>query len=200
MARAAAATPEVTVLCCGGTIDKGYDPETGAFVFKEGAVREVLQSVEISFDVTFQTVCLKDSVDMTDADVDALATACCGVSANKILVTHGTSTIVRSARRIASALVGHAHEAHRTVVLTGSLRPRVFTESDADFNLGVAVGALSALPSGVYIVMSGAAHQYDNVARDPDDGRFVSATTPGCVAGDDPGIQLTLDQLASAAD
>lgn len=44
--------------------------------------------------------------------------------------------------------------------------------------------------------MSGAAHRYDEVARDPKDGRFVSATTPGCVAGDDPGIETTLSLLA----
>lgn len=96
------------------------------------------------------SVCLKDSTDMTEADVSALTTACCEACTRKILVTHGTSTIVRSARAVAVALasLSPGSASDKTVVLTGSLRPRVFTETDADFNLGLAVGALSALPPG----------------------------------------------------
>mmetsp|Transcript_28347 Transcript_28347/g.74415 ORF Transcript_28347/g.74415 Transcript_28347/m.74415 type:complete len:200 (+) Transcript_28347:1-600(+) len=183
----------LAVLCCGGTIDKGYDEATGAFVFREGAVKEVFDEVELAFPATYRTVCLKDSMDMTADDVDALASACVDVPADRVLVTHGTSTIVRSARTVALAL--DAAAARKTVVLTGSLRPRVFSTSDADFNLGVAVGALAVLPPGVFVAMSGAVHRYDAVARDPTDGRFVPATTAGCVAGDDPGITVTLEQL-----
>jgi hypothetical protein len=168
---------------------------------------------------------------MTDEDIAALAEQCRVSDARRILVTHGTSTMVRSARAIAQALDGgtvgapaiatptsttstthaadHVNECEdkggghhgaattsdKVVVITGSLLPRVFTETDADFNLGVAVGALGALSPGVYVAMSGVVYPYDQVARDPHDGSFVPHTTPGCVAADDPGIAVTLAAL-----
>jgi hypothetical protein len=166
---------------------------------------------------------------MTDEDIAALAEQCRVSDARRILVTHGTSTMVRSARAIAQALDGgtvaapaitsitstatHAADrvkecegksgghhgaattSDKVVVITGSLLPRVFTETDADFNLGVAVGALGALSPGVYVAMSGVVYPYDQVARDPHDGSFVPHTTPGCVAADDPGIAATLAAL-----
>lgn len=44
----------------------------------------------------------------------------------------------------------------KIVVLTGSTRPEQHRESDAAFNLGCAVGALSTLTTpGVYVAMGG---------------------------------------------
>lgn len=138
---------------------------------------------------------------MTDDDISALAERCRTADTKRILITHGTSTMVRSARAIATALGADTdHPTNdKVVVITGSLLPRVFTETDADFNLGVAVGALGALSPGVYVAMSGVVYRYDQVARDPLDGSFVPHTTPGCVAADDPGIAVTLASLKHAS-
>ena len=41
------------------------------------------------------------------------------------------------------------------IVLTCSMRPYKFTNSDAGFNIGTAVGAVNCLTPGVYIAMGG---------------------------------------------
>jgi len=75
----------------------------------------------------------------------------------------------------------HNHD-HR-VVATGT-----FKDSDAAFNVGLAMGALSTMNRpGVVIAMSGRVLPHDIVARDKM-GRFVPIDTLGCIAGDDPGI------------
>jgi L-asparaginase len=43
----------------------------------------------------------------------------------------------------------------KCIVLTGAMEPARFKSSDAVFNVGVAVGAVSALPNGVTIAMNG---------------------------------------------
>ena len=43
----------------------------------------------------------------------------------------------------------------KTIVITGAMQPARFRESDAVFNVGVAIGALQTLASGVYIAMNG---------------------------------------------
>ena len=45
--------------------------------------------------------------------------------------------------------------ADKTIVLTGALNPARFRGSDAEFNIGTAVGAVQSLPAGVYIAMNG---------------------------------------------
>jgi L-asparaginase len=45
--------------------------------------------------------------------------------------------------------------ADKTIVLTGALSPARFRGSDAEFNIGCAVGAVQSLPAGVYIAMNG---------------------------------------------
>jgi L-asparaginase len=65
-----------------------------------------------------------------------------------VLVTHGTDTMIDTARVLASI-------ADKTIVLTGALNPARFRGSDAEFNIGTAVGAVQSLSPGVYIAMNG---------------------------------------------
>ena len=43
----------------------------------------------------------------------------------------------------------------KTIVMTGALSPARFRGSDAEFNIGCAIGAVQCLPAGVYIAMNG---------------------------------------------
>jgi L-asparaginase len=38
----------------------------------------------------------------------------------------------------------------KTIVMTGALSPARFRDSDAEFNIGCAIGAVRSLPTGVY--------------------------------------------------
>jgi len=69
-------------------------------------------------------------------------------SAKNVLVTHGTDSMVETAKVLATIQ-------DKTIVLTGALNPARFRGSDAEFNIGTAVGAVQSLPPGVYIAMNG---------------------------------------------
>lgn len=137
----------------GGTLDKIYNPLNGELIFDESCLPQLLQQGRVTADVQYEGLFLKDSLEMTDADRQQLAAACQACAEQRILITHGTDTMVASAAVIAAALKDAAPQ--KTVVLTGAMVPYAFKHSDALFNVGVALGALQALNPGVYVAMNG---------------------------------------------
>ena len=53
-----------------GTIDKDYPKRKGGYAFEIGpsAVKTILTNIQPTIDFEFQTVCQKDSQDITDED------------------------------------------------------------------------------------------------------------------------------------
>jgi L-asparaginase len=82
-----------------------------------------------------------------------------------VLVTHGTDTMVETAKVLATI-------PDKTIVLTGALNPARFRGSDAEFNIGTAVGAVQSLPAGVYIAMNGRIWDPARVRKNVDANRF----------------------------
>jgi L-asparaginase len=64
----------------------------------------------------------------------------------------------------------------KTIVLTGALNPARFQGSDAVFNIGCAVGAIQALPDGVYIAMNGRVWDPQRVRKNREANRFEAAS------------------------
>src|SRR5690606_41806686 len=62
--------------------------------------------------------------------------------------------------------------ADRTIVLTGALSPARFRGSDAEFNIGTAVGAVQSLPPGTYIAMNGRVRDPARVRKNVEANRF----------------------------
>ena len=62
----------------------------------------------------------------------------------------------------------------KTIVMTGALSPARFRGSDAEFNIGCAIGAVQSLPEGVYIAMNGRIWNPENVRKNVDANRFES--------------------------
>jgi len=85
---------------------------------------------------------------MDDADRELVRAHVAAERCSKIIVTHGTDTMIETAKRL-SDVPG------KCIVLTGAMEPARFESSDAVFNVGMAVGAVSCLPDGVYIAMNG---------------------------------------------
>jgi L-asparaginase len=85
--------------------------------------------------------------------------------ARYVLITHGTDTMVDTAKALAS-IEG------KTIVLTGALNPARFRGSDAEFNIGTAVGAVQSLPPGVYVAMNGRIWDPLKVRKNVDANRF----------------------------
>ncbi len=139
---------KIKFLTTGGTIDKVYFDAKSEFEVGPPQVEEILKGANVTFQYEIESILRKDSLDMTDQDRQLVRTRVEAQQCRLIIVTHGTDTMVETAR----ALVGIPE---KTIVLTGSMQPARFRLSDAEFNIGAAVAAVQSLPPGVYVVMNG---------------------------------------------
>ena len=138
----------LTVVTTGGTIDKVYFDAKSDYQIGAPQIGEILAQLGVAFEFDVVPVLRKDSLEMTDADRTAIRATVEQQPHGHILITHGTDTMVETAR----ALTGIAG---KTIVLTGALNPARFQGSDAVFNIGCAVGAVQTLDHGVWIAMNG---------------------------------------------
>src|SRR6267154_548953 len=125
----------IRLFVTGGTFDKQYNELTGALAFKETHLVEMLRLGRCRLDVSIQTLMMIDSLDMTSADRALIVSACQRAAESRIVVTHGTDTMVETARALAAALPSGCG---KTIVLTGAMVPYAFGSSDGLFNLGSA--------------------------------------------------------------
>ena len=139
----------IRILITGGTFDKEYDELAGTLFFKDTHVQEMLRLGRCRLDVAVRTVMMVDSLEMTDADRETILSNCRQAPESQIVITHGTDTMVETARWIAAGQTG------KTVVLTGAMVPYAFGSSDGLFNLGSALSFVQVLPPGVYIAGNG---------------------------------------------
>jgi len=158
----------IRILVTGGTFDKEYDELTGALYFSDTHLPEMLRLGRSKLEVVMQTVCMLDSLEM-DADHRAqVLEACRDSPEGRILVTHGTDTMVETAAVLAQGLAVSA----KTVVLTGAMVPFAFGSSDGLFNLGSALSFAQVLPAGVYLAMNGRCFAWHNVRKNKAEGVF----------------------------
>ena len=156
----------IRVFVTGGTFDKTYDEIRGRLSFADTHLPEMLRLGRSRVDVTIRTLMMVDSLDMTAADRDIIARNCAQCAEDRIVVTHGTDTMVETAAAIAGVLAG------KTVVLTGAMIPYAFGSSDGLFNLGSALSFAQVLPPGVYIAMNGQHFDWNRVRKNRATGTF----------------------------
>jgi len=121
--------------------------------------------LKLGFSYSIESLMKKDSLDLNDADRTVIYEAVKADPADKILITHGTDTMVATARKLADIQT-------KTIVLTGALKPALFKTTDAVFNIGCAVTAVQTLAPGVYIVMNGCVFRHDQVRKNIEEGLF----------------------------
>lgn len=149
----------IRILITGGTFDKEYDELTGKLYFKNTHLPQMLELARCRLEVQIRTVMMLDSLEMTEEDRDVIALNCRKSSEDKIVITHGTDTMVETARVLAEKVDG------KTIVLTGAMIPFAFGSSDGIFNLGSALSLAQSLPHGVYIAMNGHYFNWDNCRK-----------------------------------
>lgn len=152
----------------GGTIDKDY-PTRGLayeFIIAEPATGRILEKINPSFSHRSIELLKKDSSDLTHDDRLLIKKTCEETTETHIVITHGTDTMKDTAQVLDSI-------EDKVIVITGSMRPERFGNTDADFNIGVAVGALSSMKPGVYIAMSGLVLPWRELHKDYDKGIFT---------------------------
>lgn len=159
----------VRVLVTGGTFDKDYDELSGRLSFRRTHVPEMLRQGRSRVPARVTTLLMKDSLFMTGADRKRILQACRKARETRIVITHGTDTMTKTAAVLGEGLSG------KTVVLTGAMRPYRFGSSDGMFNLGSALSFAQVLPPGVYVAMNGRCHPWGAVRKDRRRGVFVRA-------------------------
>lgn len=152
----------------GGTFDKTYDEIRGRLSFGDTHVPEMLRLGRSRVALAVETLMMIDSLDMTDGDRARIVERCAECIERAIVVTHGTDTMVETAKALAAGVT------EKTVVLTGAMIPYAFGSSDGLFNLGSALSFAQVLPSGTYIAMNGQCFPWDHVRKNRETGVFES--------------------------
>jgi L-asparaginase len=152
----------------GGTIDKDYPKPINGYAFEimESAVKRILQKANPNFDFEIVSILKKDSLDITEEDRNKICETCQKTKNNKIIITHGTDTMIVTAKKLAAIK-------NKAIILTGAIKPEKFSDSDASFNVGTAIGAINVLSEGVYIAMNGRIYPWSSVRRNSKTGQFV---------------------------
>ncbi|MFI5164479.1 MAG: asparaginase domain-containing protein [Bacteroidia bacterium] len=158
---------KIKIFVTGGTFDKEYNELNGELFFKDTHLQEILALGRSRIPVDVKTLMMKDSLHMTDDDRNTIVQNCQQSKEENIIITHGTDTIVETAKVLAEKVKS------KTIVLTGALIPYKFGSSDGLFNLGSALAFAQTLPAGVYVAMNGRYFNWDNVRKDKTKGEFV---------------------------
>jgi L-asparaginase len=155
----------IKIFTTGGTFDKVYFDALSEFKIGEPMVGALLEEANVNFDYDIESLLKKDSLEIDDRDRAAIRQAVASATQSMILITHGTDTMVDSAR----ALQGIAD---KTIVMFGAMQPARMRYSDAMFNLGVASAAVQTLPPGIYIAMNGQIFDALRVTKNRAQSRF----------------------------
>jgi len=157
---------QIQILITGGTFDKEYNELNGELFFRDTHLKKMLSQGRSQLDVNIRSLMMIDSLEMTDVDREIILTHCQKSSTDKIVITHGTDTMVETAQYLADNLQD------KTIVLTGAMIPIVFGSSDGLFNMGAALAYVQTLEPGIYIAMNGQYFSYDNVRKNKAKGLF----------------------------
>jgi L-asparaginase len=156
---------QIKFFTTGGTIDKVYFDARSEYQVGSPQILEILKDHNVAFEYEVVSILQKDSLDMTDLDRETLRQAVAADLCERIVITHGTDSMVDSAK----ALLGITG---KTIVFTGALEPARSRYSDATFNVGGAILAAQTLSAGVYIAMSGRVYAADRVRKNYETRRF----------------------------
>ncbi len=155
----------IKFITTGGTIDKIYFDANSDYQIGEPIIDELMDEANPNLTYKVQSVMKKDSLDMDSKDRDVIFKAVENSVTTRIIITHGTDTIIETANLL-QKIEG------KTIVLFGSMQPARMRHTDAVFNLGFAVACVQTLPEGVYIAMNGQVFTPDNVSKNRELSRF----------------------------
>jgi L-asparaginase len=156
---------QIAIFTTGGTIDKVYFDAKGNYQVGSPMVRQLLEHARLMEIPPITELLRKDSLEMTEADREVIHAAVAACAARRVLLTHGTDTMVETALALTDI-------PDKTIVLTGALQPGRFADSDAAFNLGLAFGAVQLCSAGVYVVANGTVFPAGKVRKNLELNRF----------------------------
>ena len=156
----------IKIFATGGTFDKEFNEINGELFFKETNLYELLELGRSQLDVKIETLMMIDSLKMSKDDRDYIINKCKNEKTDRIIITHGTDTMVETAKILAENIKD------KTIILTGAMIPIKFGSSDGLFNLGSALSFVQTLEPGIYITMNGRYFTWNNVHKNKKLGIF----------------------------
>ena len=120
---------KIKIFITGGTFDKEYNELTGELYFKNSHMYELLELGRCRLDVDVETLMMVDSIEMSKIERNYIIQKCIEEPIKQIIITHGTDTMVKTARILAEA------DIEKTIVLSGAMIPVRFGSSDGLFNI-----------------------------------------------------------------
>ena len=156
----------IKIFATGGTFDREFNELNGELYFKETNLFKLLELGRSQMDVKIETLMMIDSLKMTDTERVYILDKCKKEKTNRIIITHGTDTMVETAKIIAQEIK------NKIIIFTGAMIPIKFGSSDGLFNLGSALSFVQVLNPGVYITMNGQYFYWDNVQKNKKLGIF----------------------------
>ncbi|CAJ0931936.1 unnamed protein product, partial [Mesorhabditis belari] len=163
---------KILYISTGGTIDKGYPRNIRGYAFEfqdPPAALQIFQRAKIGpfIEILHVKAFAKDSQEITEEDRAVIEKIVSENPVSRVLLTHGTDTILETATFL------QKHFPDRIFVLTGSFLPAVFRDSDAEFNLGMALGAVQSIREpGAYVALQGLTERCDRLKRNLENGDF----------------------------
>ena len=158
----------IQILITGGTFDKSYNHISGDLFFEKTHIPEMLERSKCRLNVDVKTLMMIDSLEMTKKDIEKIIDECKKTKSSRIVITHGTDTMVQTAQTIKE----HTSSHDKVVVITGAMLPFSIKESDAMFNFGGALIAAQTSEPGIWISMNGRIFRSDDVAKNKRKGIF----------------------------
>lgn len=159
---------QLLIVTTGGTIDKVYFDDKSDYQVGEPQIGRILEELGVAFRFSVIPIIRKDSLHINQEDRELVRATIAAQDTRHVLVTHGTDSMVETAKVLSNIK-------DKTIVLTGALNPARFRGSDAEFNIGTAVGAVQSLPPGVYIAMNGRVWDPAKVRKNVAANRFEAA-------------------------
>ena len=155
-------------IAVGGTIDKIYFDQLSEYQVGAPGIERILSDIPVAFEYEIESLLRKDSLDMTPSDRQQVRQAVERSREQHIVITHGTDTMIETAQLLRGI-------SGKRIVLTGAMQPANFRNSDAVFNVGMAIGVVLSQPEdGVWITMSGQIFDPLQVVKNRERGIFES--------------------------
>lgn len=165
----------VHIIKMGGTIefkDPAYQEINEKLMKLDPSIDSYLKNlVKPHFTYDVETVCEKDSREITKEDLNELWNSVKSSVYENILITHGTFTMKDTGRFLENLLSKEGM--NKKIIMTGAMIPIVgFSISDAAFNLGYSLASFNSIKPGVYICMNGGVFEINEVEKNTEVFRF----------------------------
>lgn len=156
----------IWIITTGGTIEGLEYKDESKNIAATVSIESLLQKSDSSFEYQLDNAFSKDSRFISSIDRELLKTKVVAANSEKILITHGTITMVETATYLGKL------DIDKTIVLVGAFILGTEKNTDAPANLDFAIAAVQKLEKGVYIAMNGKVFHWQNVIKNTAKNRF----------------------------